>query len=242
MIKLGVNIDHIATIRQARREEFPSIIEAAAICEKAGADSITIHLREDRRHIQDKDVYSLRESLRTKLNLEMAVSEEILGVALDVKPDFVCIVPEKREELTTEGGLDVKNQKSKLADIVDRLKRAGIVVSMFIDTDIEQVSACIDIKADAVELHTGKYAKFFKDNGANSSEFKEEMDRVFKASSAAVKNGLILNAGHGLDYENIERICKVPFMNEFNIGFSIIAKAVFIGLKAAVEDMKKLIN
>ncbi|MDR3274649.1 MAG: pyridoxine 5'-phosphate synthase [Endomicrobium sp.] len=242
MIKLGVNIDHVATIRQARREGFPSIVEAAAMCEKAGADSITVHLREDRRHTQDKDVYSLRESLRTKLNLEMAASEEIFGVALDVKPDFVCIVPEKREELTTEGGLDVKNQKNKLADIVDRLKSAGIVVSMFIDTDIEQISACIDIKADAVELHTGKYAKFFKDNGANSSEFKEEVDRIFRTSCAAVKNGLILNAGHGLDYENIEQICKVPFMNEFNIGFSIIAKAVFIGLEAAVKDMKKLIN
>jgi pyridoxine 5-phosphate synthase len=176
MIKLGVNIDHIATIRQARKEDFPSVIKAALICEKSGADSITVHLREDRRHIRDRDVYDLRKSLKTKLNLEMAASEEIVEIALDVKPDFVCMVPEKRQELTTEGGLDVKTHKNKLADIVARLKKAGIIVSMFIDADTEQVLSCSEIDTNAVELHTGKYAKFFKENGVDSAEFKEEME------------------------------------------------------------------
>ncbi|MDR3256378.1 MAG: pyridoxine 5'-phosphate synthase [Endomicrobium sp.] len=241
MIKLGVNIDHIATIRQARKEGFPSIIEAAAICEKGGADSITVHLREDRRHIQDKDIYDLRKSLRTKLNLEMAASEEIVKIALDVKPNFVCIVPEKRQELTTEGGLDVENQKNKLVGIVDRLKKAGIIVSMFIDANVEQVLACNEIKADAIEIHTGKYARFLKENGSNSSDFKEEIKRISKASQEAIKKGLILNAGHGLDYDNIKQICEISGMNEFNIGFSIIARSVFIGLETAVKNMKELI-
>ncbi|MDR1721268.1 MAG: pyridoxine 5'-phosphate synthase [Endomicrobium sp.] len=242
MIKLGVNIDHIATLRQARKENFPSIIEAAAICERSGADSITVHLREDRRHIQDEDVYNLKNSLKTKLNLEMAPNEEIVKIALDAKPDFVCIVPEKRQELTTEGGLNVKNQKSKLLNVVARLRKAGIIVSMFIDADVEQVFACSDIKADAVELHTGRYAKFFRENGINSVEFKEEMRRIFEASQVAIKEGLILNAGHGLDYDNVRQICKVSGMNEFNIGFSIIARSVFTGLGMAVKNIKKLIN
>ncbi|MDR0820744.1 MAG: pyridoxine 5'-phosphate synthase [Endomicrobium sp.] len=242
MVKLGVNIDHIATIRQARKEDFPSIIKAAAVCEKGGADGITVHLREDRRHIQDEDVYGLRESLKIKLNLEMAASEEIIKIALDVKPDFVCMVPEKRQELTTEGGLDVKSHKDKLANIVARLQKTGIIVSMFIDADTEQVLACSEIKADAIELHTGKYAKFFKENGADSAEFKEEMERISEASRKAVKKGLILNAGHGLNYDNIERICNVPGMSEFNIGFSIIAESVFTGLEMAVRNMKELIG
>ncbi len=241
MAKLGVNIDHIATIRQARKEDFPSVTKAAAVCEKGGADSITVHLREDRRHIQDEDIYALRKSLKIKLNLEMAVSEEIVKIALDVKPDFVCIVPEKRQELTTEGGLDVKAHKSKLANIAARLQKAGIIVSMFIDADTEQVLACSEIKADAIELHTGKYAKFFKENGADSTKFKEEMEKISEASRKAVEKRLILNAGHGLDYDNIERICNVPGMNEFNIGFSIIAESIFTGLETAVINMKKLI-
>ncbi|GHT42099.1 pyridoxine 5'-phosphate synthase [Endomicrobiia bacterium] len=242
MIKLGVNIDHIATIRQARKEGFPSLIEAAAVCEKAGADGITIHLREDRRHVQDSDVYSLRKSIKTKLNLEMSASEEIVKIAIDVKPDFVCMVPEKRQELTTEGGLDVKASKERLASIVARLKKAGIVASMFIDADINQVLSCSEIGADAVELHTGKYAKFFKENGADSVEFKAEMERISKTSNEVVKKGLLLNAGHGLDYTNAGQICKIPCMNEFNIGFSIVANAVFTGLETAVRDMKELIN
>lgn len=242
MIKLGINIDHIATIRQARKEDFPSVVEAGALCEKAGADSITVHLREDRRHIQDKDVYSLRESLRTKLNLEMAANEEIMKIALDVKPDYVCLVPEKRQELTTEGGLDVAGQKAKLSNIVGRLKEAGIIVSMFIDAEPEQVKACSEINADCVEIHTGKYAEYFKRFGADSKEFESENERIIKASSTAVACGLILNAGHGLDYCNIEKICKVKGMNEFNIGFAIVAKAVFAGLENAVKDMKELIS
>ena len=241
MIKLGVNIDHIATIRQARREEFPSVIAAAAVCEKAGADSITVHLREDRRHIQDKDVYGLRESLRTKLNLEMAASEEIVKIALDVKPDYVCLVPEKRLELTTEGGLDVAGQKAKLSDIVNRLKKAGIIVSMFIDADADQVDACREINADCVELHTGKYAQFFKASGEKSPPFIKETERIRLACAKAAENKLIVNAGHGLDYENLEQICKIPSMNEFNIGFAIIAQSVFKGLEQAVKDMKNLI-
>jgi len=242
MIKLGVNIDHVATIRQARKENFPSIIEAAEVCEKSGADSITVHLREDRRHIQDKDVYDLKSLLRTRLNLEMSANKEIVEIALDVKPDSVCIVPEKRQELTTEGGLDVKNQQNKLLNFVAELKRAGIVVSIFIDADVEQVLACSDIKADAVELHTGRYAKFYKENGADSAEFKGEMKRIIEASRTAVKKRLMLNAGHGLDYENIRQICKVSGMNEFNIGFSIIARSVFTGLEIAVKSMKELIS
>ncbi|MCL1971722.1 MAG: pyridoxine 5'-phosphate synthase [Endomicrobia bacterium] len=242
MIKLGVNIDHIATIRQARKEDFPSVTEAAALCEKAGADSITVHLREDRRHIQDKDVYGLRESLRTKLNLEMAASEEIVKIALDVKPDYVCLVPEKRQEVTTEGGVDVAGQKAKLSDIVDRLKKSGIIVSMFIDADIEQVNASSEINADCIEIHTGKYAEYFKKFGADPNEFQSEIKRISDASAHAVSKGLILNAGHGLDYKNLEGICKIASMNEFNIGFAIVAESVFTGLEKAVTDMKKLIK
>jgi len=242
MIKLGVNIDHVATLRQARMEEFPSVIEAAAFCEKAGADSITVHLREDRRHIQDKDVFGLRESLRTKLNLEMAASEEIIKIAVKVQPDYVCLVPEKRKELTTEGGLDVAGQKVKLKKTVAALKAAGICVSMFIDPDIKQVEACKDINADCVELHTGKYAEYFKKFGKNSKEFKAELERIKSAGKAAVSSGLVLNAGHGLDYDNIGPICKVPKMNEFNIGFAIIARAIFTGLEAAVSEIKQLIQ
>lgn len=241
MIKLGINIDHIATIRQARKEDFPSVVEAAALCEKAGADSITVHLREDRRHIQDKDVYALRESLRTKLNLEMAASDEIVKIALDAKPDYVCLVPEKRQELTTEGGLDVAGQKTKLSEIVKTLKRSGIIVSMFIDADMEQVRACADLEADSIEIHTGKYAEIFKKFGPSSAEFEAENKKIFEASAEVAAKGLILNAGHGLDYDNIERICKIKGMNEFNIGFSIVARAVFTGLEKAVKDMKDLI-
>jgi pyridoxine 5-phosphate synthase len=242
MLKLGINIDHVATLRQARKEEFPSVIQAAALCEKAGAQSITVHLREDRRHIQDKDVYGLRKSLKTKLNLEMAMDEEIIKIAADVKPDYVCLVPEKRLELTTEGGLDASGQEEKLKDAVARLKQAGITVSMFIDPEIKQVEACKKIQADCVELHTGKYAKYFKECGADSKEFKEELERIKSAGQAAVGNNLTLNAGHGLDYDNIFPICQIPKMNEFNIGFSIIARSVFVGLETAVKEMKELID
>ncbi len=242
MIKLGVNIDHIATIRQQRKEDFPSVTEAASVCEKAGADSITVHLREDRRHIQDKDVFELKSNLRTKLNLEMAASDEIISIALEVKPDFVCLVPEKRQELTTEGGLDVHGQKRKLAKAVEALKKEGILVSMFIDPDISQVEASAEIGADCIELHTGKYAKLFKEFGENSDEFKDELGQIINASNRAMAKSLMLNAGHGLDYNNVGHICDVPKMNEFNIGFSIIARAVFVGLEQAVKEMKNLLK
>ncbi|MDR2437481.1 MAG: pyridoxine 5'-phosphate synthase [Endomicrobium sp.] len=242
MIKLGVNIDHIATLRQARKEGIPSVVEAAFLCEKAGADGITVHLREDRRHIQGYDVYSLREVLKTKLNLEMAATEEILNIILDAKPDSVCMVPEKREELTTEGGLDVKNNKESLSRMVSELKKAGIMVSMFIDADLEQVVASSELGADAIELHTGKYSLLFNESGATSSECKDELERITEASNEARKRKLILNAGHGLNYNNVGQICKIQGMNEFNIGFSIISKAIFVGIEKAVSDMKKLIE
>jgi pyridoxine 5-phosphate synthase len=242
MIKLGVNIDHIATIRQQRKEDFPNLVEAAKVCCNAGACGITIHLREDRRHIQDKDVFDIRQKVKTKLNLEMAASEDIIAVALKVLPDFVCLVPEKRQELTTEGGLDVKGQKDKIKSAVSRLKTAGIVVSMFIDPDIQQVAASKEVGADCIELHTGKYAKLFREYGPDSQEFKQEFENILTASDAAISNGLILNAGHGLDYDNISAIAKIKQMNEFNIGFAIIAKAVFVGLDKAVSDMKKLLG
>lgn len=242
MIKLGVNIDHIATLRQARREDVPSVVEAALVCEKAGAYGITVHLREDRRHIQNYDVYSLRKILKIKLNLEMAATEEVLCIALDVKPDSVCIVPEKREELTTEGGLNVKNNKKNISNIISKLKKAGIVVSIFIDADLEQISACFETGADAVELHTGKYSLLFKKSGFLSAKCKNELNKITEISKEALKRKLILNAGHGLDYENVGQICKIHGMNEFNIGFSIISKAIFNGLQKAVADMKKLIE
>ncbi|MDR3071653.1 MAG: pyridoxine 5'-phosphate synthase [Endomicrobium sp.] len=242
MINLGVNIDHIATIRQARKEDFPSLIGAVAVCERAGANGITVHLREDRRHIQTDDVYNLRKFAKTKLNLEMAASEEIVKIALDIRPNSVCIVPEKRQELTTEGGLDVKINKRNLANVVEKLKKSGIMVSVFIEADVGQVLLCSQIGADAIELHCGKYAKFFKENGENSREFKTEMEKILEASRAALESNLLLNAGHGLDYNNLEKICKITGMNEFNIGFSIIARAIFTGLERAVVDMKELID
>lgn len=239
MIKLGVNIDHIATLRQARRENFPSPVKAMSICEKAGADSITTHLREDRRHIQDRDVFEIKEAMRTKLNFEMAACEEIVNIALKLEPYSVCIVPEKRQEVTTEGGLDVAGQKTHLADVVKRLKDKGIVVSMFIDPSKQQIEACADIKADAVEIHTGKYANLFKISRENASE---ELQNIKKSALLAKQCGLIFNAGHGLDYDNVFDICEIENLNELNIGFSIIARAVFDGLENAVSEMKKILS
>lgn len=239
MIKLGVNIDHIATIRQARMEDFPSPLKAASICETAGADSITTHLREDRRHIQDKDVFEIKERLRTKLNFEMAACKEIVDIAIKLQPYSVCMVPEKRQEVTTEGGLDVASQKKHLTDVVKKLKDAGIIVSMFIDPEIKQIEACAEIKADAVEIHTGKYAQLFK---IKSQDLKLELERIQHASILANKNKLVFNAGHGLDYQNVSQICEMKNLNELNIGFAIIAQAVFDGLDKAVKDMKEILS
>ncbi len=237
MAKLGVNIDHIATLRQARKIGIPDLIEAAKICEKSGADGITIHLREDRRHIQDEDVYNLKKIIKTKLNLEMSISKDIVEIALDVKPDEVCIVPEKRQELTTEGGLNLFPIKGKIESVISKLKSKGIIVSLFIDPDIEQIKIAKEIDADCVEIHTGKYA-----NTKNKNQRKKELEKIIRAGKFAIDNGLILNAGHGLDYDNVVPIAKIKGMNTLNIGFSIVSRAVFVGLSNAVIEMKNLIR
>jgi len=237
MVKLGVNIDHIATLRQARLEGFPSPLLAALECEKAGANGITVHLREDRRHIQDADVFELRKKIKTKLNLEMAVCNEIISIAIKVKPDFVCLVPEKRSELTTEGGLDVIAAKNKITKAISVLKKANIKVSLFINPDVSQVMAASKVGADCVELHTGKYAQCFA-----KSSGKKEFKRIELAASLALKLGMLVNAGHGLDYKNVSQVVSINGINELNIGFSIIARSVFVGLPKAVKEMKKLMQ
>jgi pyridoxine 5-phosphate synthase len=242
MVKLGVNIDHIATLRQARRGDIPSPVLAARVCERAGAKGITAHLREDRRHIQDADIRALRKSLTTKLNLEMAVTEEIVRIAVAVKPDDVCLVPEKRQELTTEGGLDVCGRTAVIAAAVQRLKKAGIRVSLFIDPAPAQVEAAAVIGADCVELHTGAYAEFFSRDGKLTPRVKRELVKLTECGALARSLGLVLNAGHGLDYRNVRPVARIVGMHELNIGFSIIARAVFVGLDRAVREMKELIS
>jgi len=237
MVKLGVNIDHIATIRQARRDDVPDPVMAAAICEMAGAEGITVHLREDRRHIQDRDVRLLRQTIKSKLNLEMAVNHEIEAIALEIKPDDVCLVPEKRMELTTEGGLDVGGQRAEIAAVVQKLQGAGIKVSLFIDPDEAQIKAAIDVKADCVELHTGKYAEACKLHTHDDRQIEKEIERIKRASALILASGLTLNAGHGLDYKNVGPIAGIPGMHELNIGFAIIARSVIVGLDQAVREM-----
>jgi len=237
MVKLGVNIDHIATLRQARKESEPDVLLAALECEKAGADGITAHLREDRRHIQDDDIYLLKKNLKTKLNLEMAIAPEIVKIALNLKPADVCIVPEKRQEVTTEGGLDVVSQKSVLKEIVAKLKGNGIRVSLFVNPERAQIIASSETGADCVELHTGRYASAFKND-----RHADELNKLAESARIASEKGLIVNAGHGLDYKNVKDIAKIKGINELNIGFSIIARAVFIGLDQAVKEMKQLIS
>jgi len=231
MVRLGVNIDHVATLRQARRTRYPSLTEAAAYCEQAGAHGITIHLREDRRHIQDADVYALRKTLTTRMNLELANTPEIIAIALDVKPDEVCMVPERREELTTEGGLDVAGQRDALAPVVARLRDAGICVSMFIDPDPRQVEASADIGAPYVELHTGTYAE------ETGNAQAQELDRLILAARRAHELGLCVNAGHGITLANVKPILTIPWLDTLNIGHSIICHAVFTGIGQAVRDM-----
>jgi len=231
MLRLGVNIDHVATLRQARRTVYPSLVEAAALCEKAGAHGITIHLREDRRHIQDEDVFALRKSLKTHMNLEMANNPDIVAVALKVKPDEVCMVPERREELTTEGGLDVAGQREELAPVVDALRKAGISVSMFIDPELRQVEAAAAIGAPYIELHTGAYAE------RTRSERELELARLIAAARRAHEVGVKVNAGHGLSLDNIGPILKIPHLDTLNIGHSIVCHALFVGMEQAVRDM-----
>ena len=231
MLRLGVNIDHVATLRQARRTVYPSLVEAAALCERAGAHGITIHLREDRRHIQDADVYALRKSLTTRMNLEMANNPDIVTVALDVRPDEVCLVPERREELTTEGGLDVAGQVDELGPVVRKLRDAGVSVSMFIDPDLRQVEAAAAIGAPYVELHTGAYAEHTR------SARELELGRLIAAAKRAHDLGLRVNAGHGLSLDNLGPILKIPHLDTLNIGHSIVCHALFVGLEQAVQAM-----
>ena len=235
-VLLGVNIDHVATVRQARGTSYPSVIEAARYAERAGADSITIHLREDRRHIQDTDVQALCRDCSTRVNLEMAVTPEMLGIALLHKPSDVCLVPEKREELTTEGGLDVVANLSAVKSAVQQLSSAGIRVSLFIDPDPAQIEAARACRAPVVELHTGTYADATEENE------HEEQDRLRSACDLGHAMGLQINAGHGLHYQNVLAVARLPHMTELNIGHSIVARSIFVGLDAAVREMRELLR
>ena len=235
-VLLGVNIDHVATVRQARGTDYPAVIEAAELAEKAGADSITVHLREDRRHIQDEDVRVLCATTKTRINLEMAVTPEMLSIALEHEPADVCLVPEKREELTTEGGLDVVANFDAVSDAVATLSRAGIRTSLFIDPDREQLEAARRAGAPVVELHTGTYAD------ASGATQQRELERLHSACRSGHAAGLIINAGHGLHLGNVGDVVRLPHMNELNIGHSIIARAIFIGLEAAVCEMKEMMR
>ena len=234
-IFLGVNIDHIATLRQARGTSYPDPVHAAAVAELAGADGITIHLREDRRHIQDRDVYTLAKTLQTRMNLEIAVTDEMLNIACEVKPEYVCLVPEKREELTTEGGLDVAGQLDTMLEAVTQLKGAGIKVSLFIDADKAQIDAAVTVGAPYIELHTGCYA-----DASNDVEQAKELTRISEMATYAHGRGLVVNAGHGLHYHNVAPIAAIPEIYELNIGHSIIARASIVGLDQAVRDIRQL--
>lgn len=235
MPKLGVNIDHVATVRQARKTVEPDPVWAAAICEMAGCDSIVVHLREDRRHIQDRDVEILRKTVRTRLNLEMSINEEIVRFARGLKPDQATLVPEKRLELTTEGGLDVKGNVTRLKKVVEILNGEDIAVSLFIDPEKSQIEASKRAGAGIIELHTGNYA------GARGQAGIREFDRLKEAVNFGLRLGLTVNAGHGLTYQNAAAVSKIPGVEELNIGHSIISRAVLVGLDKAVREMKELI-
>ncbi|MDE2118413.1 MAG: pyridoxine 5'-phosphate synthase [Betaproteobacteria bacterium] len=236
MIKLGLNIDHVATLRQVRGARYPNVIRAALICEEAGADAITLHLREDRRHIQDADVEILRGMLQTRMNLECAVTDEMIANALRIKPHDLCLVPERREELTTEGGLDVVRHYDAVKRATERCLAAGMRVSLFIDADERQLDAAKKIGAPVVEIHTGKYA-----DADSVAERAQELARIRQAVAHAHALGLQVNAGHGLNYHNVRPIVAIPNIRELNIGHAIIAEAVFIGLEQAVKKMKALL-
>jgi len=236
-ILLGVNIDHIATLRQARGTRYPEPVHAALVAEQAGADGITAHLREDRRHIQDRDIFLLQELLHTRLNLEMAVTDAMLAMAMQVKPYACCLVPEKRAELTTEGGLDVAGQLPRMADVCEQLAEAGIEVSLFIAPDLHQIDAAAAVGAPVVELHTGAYAE-----ATTAGERAKQLQRLQKAARHAHRAGLQVNAGHGLNYHNVEAICAIPQIVELNIGHAIIARALFSGLARAVSELKRVMR
>ncbi len=236
-IRLGVNVDHVATVRQARRGREPDPVAAAHASELGGADQITIHLREDRRHIQERDFRVLRETTKTRLNLELAVAEEVLDICIAVHPEQATLVPERRQEVTTEGGLDVKGQLAQVTKVVERLKKAGIRPSLFIDPDEAQVEAARKAGAEAVELHTGAYAHAWIEG-----TWEKERERLEKAGARAVSLGLGFYAGHGLDYVNIQRVRDLPGLEEVNIGHAIISRAIFVGLETAVRQMKQLLS
>lgn len=237
MPRLGVNIDHVATLREARRGIDPEPVFAALICEAAGADSIVVHLREDRRHIKDRDLYILKGAVKTRLNLEMSIAREIVEIACKVKPDQATLVPEKRQELTTEGGLDVLANFKRIKQVLSILEKHGIAVSLFIDPDKKQIGAAKKVGAGMIELHTGRFADA-KDKKGRDKYFKE----LKTATHYALAKGLLVNAGHGLNYNNAGRVAKIKGIEELNIGYSIVCRAVLVGLERAVKEMKMLIN
>lgn len=236
MAKLGVNIDHVATLRQARGTRYPDPVAAAALAEKAGADQITVHLREDRRHIQDADVRMLRRSVQTELNLEMAATKDMFAFAIDAKPNLVTFVPEKRQELTTEGGLDITKTRKLLSELIPQLKKAGVRVSLFVNPDEKDIALSAELGADAVEIHTGGYA-----DAPTEDDVARELKRIAVAAETAKAKGLWVAAGHGLNYANAAAVAKIREIAEFNIGHSIVARAVMVGLEQAVREMKALI-
>jgi len=234
-IYLGVNIDHVATVRQARGSQYPEPVHAALLAEQAGADGITVHLREDRRHIQDRDVFLLKDTIQTRLNFEMGVTDEMLGIARKLKPHFCCLVPEKRQELTTEGGLDVAGHLSHIERAVKTLTDDGILVSLFIDADLAQISAAAKAGAPYIEIHTGAYA-----DATCPKVQQAELERICLAAKHAHALGIVVNAGHGLHFHNVQAIAAIPEMYELNIGHALIARAIFTGLGPAVAEMKRL--
>jgi pyridoxine 5-phosphate synthase len=233
MVELGVNIDHVATLRQARRTYEPDPVWAAVEAELGGADCITVHLREDRRHINDRDVRALRQTVQCKLNLEMSLAAQIVQIALEVRPDQATLVPERRQELTTEGGLDLTQSPKRIAEVVAKLKSEGIFVAAFIDPDRAQVRAAHELGFDAVELHTGEYA-----NAQDAAEEKKQLQRLVSTVGLVTRHGLRLHGGHGLNYRNVASVAAIPGMRELNIGHAIISRAVFVGLRQAVAQMK----
>ena len=237
MVRLGVNVDHVATLREARKEEFPDPIAAAVVADMAGADGIVCHLREDRRHIKDKDLFLLKEMVKTHLNLEMAATDEMVKIATDVVPDMVTLVPEKREEITTEGGLDVRGDTDWIEEVISQLHTHNIVTSLFIDPEIRQIKAAAKCGADYVELHTGMYA-----HAGDLSTVADELEKIRFMAMAATKLGLGVSAGHGLNYQNVREVVQIEQIEELNIGHAIIAKAVMVGLERAVREMLDLIR
>lgn len=235
-IRLGINIDHVATVRQARRAAYPDPVHAALLAEQAGADSITVHLREDRRHIQDRDVRSLRSLLQTRMNLEMALTEEMLGIACELCPADCCLVPEQRAEITTEGGLDVASQVPRLQQAAQRLAGAGVRLSLFIDPDPRQIEAAARVGAPAIELHTGAYAD--RSGAAQAAE----LSRLLASAQLGARLGMSVHAGHGLHYHNVQPVAAIREIVELNIGHAIVARAIFVGLQSAVRDMKALMT